>query len=94
MPQQKRLVARLLPDDSHAQFDSEILRLPTSLLIAGNLVGVHEHSLVPEVGPASLAPVDLLTGPAEARNRIAGTRIEVDDLEVNRDVRIALPSAQ
>jgi len=82
--QQQRLVARVLPDDADVELIGEMLRLLPALIVVLHLVEVEQHHPARELRAAAAATVDLLARAPQPRQRIAGTRTQIDHLEMDR----------
>lgn len=85
--QQQGFVAGLLPDNADSQFSSKPFRLNAALRVAFDLVRIHQDRSAHEVGTPYSAARYHLIGSSQARKRITGARAEIDDFEMNGELK-------
>lgn len=89
MAEQERLVTGFLPDDSDAEATGNLLGLLPPVGIAIHLIGIHQDRPTRELSAPLTPAVYFLRGPAQSRYRVASTRVEGHDVEVNGNVGTA-----
>jgi hypothetical protein len=86
MPEQKRLMARFLPDEPYIVLNGKLLGFYGPLRLVRDLVVVHEDNFHLEPDPLSFARCDMLPSPLNACQRVTCTWSQRFDVQVDRQI--------